>query len=391
MASPSIDTSLFTPEVVACVSQILAKAKQTGERVAAVEEVNNILISHKLAWQCRMAPEFVGVHPLNRSRLGVGGSESHHLGADILQSGWSWRKAADATAVETPPSPFDREAVEANDRLVKLSNGLIPATVQLKLLSIGGGHTNTFLRAVKAGVRSATDKLADDAGRLNAERLSIGRPAFADALSEGLKWLVYHWQAPWVWPDLVPMVQVALNTSARGAQSEVEVMLSLHQAAQECAKAGEEVDWVRLQAAACYSMPPCASYIEVVAGYVKANSGGDSGELLQDLSRFFKAFACNSDGGPSRALGSEFLSKLTSMNFGLGQRFPLLQNACIEANLAAPKSRVVDGVSKLILPSHLAVLVAPNKRKCVEEAEAAMKHARELCRSLQVVYTPCHG
>lgn len=58
-----------------------------------------------------------------------------------------------------------------------------------------------------------------------------------------------------------------------------------------------------------------------------------SGELLLELSQFFKAFACNSDGGPSMVLGSEFLSRLSASGFVFP---PTLPSRFLPTDCAAP-------------------------------------------------------
>jgi hypothetical protein len=253
--------------------------------------------------------------------------------------------------------------------------------VRLQILSIGGTHTNAFLRAVKAGCRSAVPKLADEHGNLDLARLTMNRESFKEACVKGLKWFVIHWQAPAVWPGLVKLVQSALNTHARGAQSEVEVMLDMFLQAQDAAASGADIDWRRIQEHACYSLPPCAPYIGVLSKYVQSNAGGATGELLQDLSKFQKAFAC-SQHGPSRILGSEYIAKVGGLAFGSGEKYPYLQNACLEANLSSPK--VVDGVCKLLLPSHLSTLTVQANRPSIKECETLMSDARKLCKKMSV-------
>lgn len=299
------------------VNELISKGQSTGARLAAWEEIQTVLLDKKLAWYAHASPDHVGVHPCNRSKLGVGGSEAHHHGARILQAGFSWKKSSDATAFECPPEPHDADAKAENDTLVNLSGGLIPPLAQLKLLSVGGGHTNTFLRAVNASCSSAVQKLADERGVLNPEQLCIGRPTFREALEKGLKWLVIHWQAPQVWPELPHFVQSALNTHSSTQQSEVEVMLGMHQLHTQAVALQREADWSHIQEVACYSMPPCAPYIATLASYVQANSGGIAGELLQELAAFSKAFAC-SEQGPNRALGSEFMARLMALTKAWG-------------------------------------------------------------------------
>ena len=168
---------IYTPQVVEHVSSVIEKANQTGCRVEAWDTIRQILVDAGIAWQAQVPPQHVGVHPENRSRLGVGGSEAHMHGHKIMQAGFSWTKCADVVAVECPPAPHDAEAKSSNDSYVQFSGGLIPPLQQLKLLSLGGGHTNTFLRAVQAGTRSAVPSLCDNYGVLSKDMLTVNRPA----------------------------------------------------------------------------------------------------------------------------------------------------------------------------------------------------------------------
>ena len=122
-----------------------------------------------------------------------------------------------------------------------------------------------------------------------------------------------------------------------------------------------------MQKAAAQNLPTCASYIDVLASYVKKNSG--AGALLNDLGSFQKAFGCG-EKGAARALGSEFISKVSSLNFGVGVKLPYLKNACLKANLQS--SKVVDGVCKLLYPSHVGALAAEKKRELAKSVEQLM-------------------
>jgi len=372
---------MYTHEIVSKVKSLLSEGSSKGTRVSAWEAIQAELVQAGLAWTAQVPPDFVGVHPSNRSHLGVGGSEAHWHGAQVLQAGFSWAKAADATAIEAPPPPHDNEAVAANAKYVSLSDGLIPPLSQMKLLSIGGGHTNVFLRSVKAGTRSAVDKLADASGKLNLEHLAVGRPAFREAVEHGLKWFVLHWQAPEVWPELVHFAQSALNTVARNEQGELEVMLELHRLWRLDVESHREPNWQKIQETACLSMPPCTQYIGSLVAFVKANSGGVDGTLLDELSSFQKMFAC-SESGATRRMGSEFFHKLSGLTFGPGEKYPYIMNACIAANLIAPK--VIDGICRLLGSPQLQLLTNKATKPKVKEAEELMVNVREVCSRLNV-------
>jgi len=310
--------------------------------------------------------------------LGVGGSEAQCHGRDVLQEGWSWKKASDATAIEKPPPPFDKADVQFNNDIVDKSAGLIPPLTVFEIESIGGSHTNTFLRQVKNGVRCVVQSLADEHGALNAEKLCLRRPLFKEALDKGMKWYLLHWAAAFVWPQLLSFIQSALNTVSRGGQSETEMMLQMCDAAKAAIRAKQNPDWDRIVANAKASMPPCSPYMRTLANYVQLNT---EGELLQDLNDFLKAFACNED-GPLRVLGGEYIAKVASLNWGKSVKYPFVQNACLMTNLSSPK--VSDGVCKLIAPSSLSALLHKDNLAKVHEADQLMQDARKLCKELGI-------
>jgi hypothetical protein len=152
-------------------------------------------------------------------------------------------------------------------------------------------------------------------------------------------------------------------------------MLDIHGRMADYIKRGLQPDWRAITEASLHSLPPCAAYIDALANYVRDNCGGENGELLSDLAEFYKAFeAAASD----RRLGSEFVGKLASLNFG-PERFPYTLSGCIEANLTSPINKIVDGVCKLILPSYLNALTRKGNRGEVQKAEKLMVDCRSLC------------
>ena len=373
---------MYTQDVIQKVNDVLSRAASSGERVSGWEELKVVLKGAKLAWISQVAPDMVGVHPGNRSSLGVGASEAHHHGARIVQSGWSWSKASDVSALECPPPPYDRDAQQMNKLYVDMSEGGIPPLRLLKLLSIGGAHTNTFLRSVQAESKCACSKLADSRGRFNRSEITCNRDGLREAVETGMKWTVFHWQVADVFPGFVDFAVKAMNTDSRNEVSEVEVMLEMSMQVAAAIKQKMDPDWLAIQKQSCLSQPPCASYIGALAKFVQLNGGGPDGELARELADFQKVFGC-SDHGPSRRLGSEFFNKLNSMSFGK-IKLPYVINACIEANLAAPSHMVVDGICKAILPSQLQALTQKGNHEVLLQAEKLMDNVRKLCSGLGI-------
>ena len=205
------------------VSNLIEDAWRTGAIVSAWETIKEVLISEKLAWIQQIPPEFVGTHKNNRSGEGVGAIQSHYHGHEVIQQGWSWRKAEDAVAVECLSD--DLESKSFNDDMVALSDGMFPIIILLKVLSISASHTNAFLRAVKAGCKSGCPDLQDSNGNLNMEEICLNRPELRKAIEDGLKWCVLSHEAVSAWPSLIDLVQKSMNTQARESQSEVEILM----------------------------------------------------------------------------------------------------------------------------------------------------------------------
>ena len=364
------DPLLYTAKVVEQVQCLLDQATQTGAFVAAWDSIQDALTDARLGWKSQADAAFVGIHQHNRSRFGVSGYDVHSHGYDVLQVGFSWRRASDATGVEADPQ--DIEAKEYNDGLVNLAGGLIPPLQQLKLLSIGSSHTNAFLRAMKTRCKTMIEPLQDARGHIDTDTWCLRQPLLKQALSDGLVWFVIHRHAPKVWPTLIPVVQKALNTDARGGQTEVEVMLSMHVLMELSINEGKSPDWEHITKAAAFSMPACANYIPVLANFVQNHSG--NGEMLEEISTFQKTVRDNG----KKFLGSVFYAKLNSMTFGKGIKCPHVQAALIKANLSSPKNKITDNLCHMITSGHVTSMTSKDKLANTRNIDTLIAEARKL-------------
>ena len=83
----------ITKEVWEKVQTIIDTAAKTLERTTAWEAIQQVLVEQKLALMAAQLPcDQVGVHPENRNRFGVGGTEAQKHGKDVLTEGFSWKK-----------------------------------------------------------------------------------------------------------------------------------------------------------------------------------------------------------------------------------------------------------------------------------------------------------
>ena len=359
------------------IPKIMHNAKSTGAIVAAWEELKELLEREKLAWYQQAPPEHVGCHKSNRSGEGVGAMQSHNHGYEICMQGWSWRKASDAVAVEYVG---DEESKTFNEQLVALSDGMFPPLASMTLLSISASHTNAFLRSVKAESKSACPKLADSMGFLNKEAICMNRGGLRQAIERGLNWLVLSNAVVKEFPDIIDMVQKAMNTRAHENQSEFEVLLSIFQKPQ-----GSNNDWDAIERSAAFSNPPCKDWLGELCKFVRQH-GGD-GKLLEDLNLFSRTLGSLKDqtaAGSKKMMGSEFWSKLNNVKWAIAERKPWVLIATVKANLASPPHKVVDGYCKLIEARHISALMGKENREKVSAAEALMTDARAVVNKLEI-------
>lgn len=375
--------ALFTNEIVDKIKQLLIQGWSSGEKTGIWDTIVQEALEAGIAWKEQRAPDQAGVHPENRGTFGVDGHNSQCLGGDILSVGWSWQKCSDATSVSAPPEPWLTNPREFNEELASLSGGLIPQLKLVGVLTLGGGHTNTFLRQTNGRVRSVVKKLEDKDGLLNPETLSVGRSQFKIALEKGLVFVNFHWQTPFFFPSLPAFAQGALNTKIAGGQGEIEMMLTLHGLARQqmVDNPDQKVDWQPLEEIATKTFPTCASWISSISAWVEQNGGGPEGTLVHELADYAKAF---SGGGkaPARIIGGEFLSKLIAISFGPGPQFPYVKTAVLEAQLASPANKTQNGQCKLIQVGALSELSTKKNREQVVSAEDRMTEARKLVKAL---------
>lgn len=149
-----IDMAKYPPALVAEVQTLIDKAGK--QHVKAFDAILSKLSSAGLSWKQQIVPKFVYVHQDNRSSFLVDPARVHQHGWEIVSAGFSPAKAADVLCIEMAPEghPACAEARKANQELYSLADGLLPPVGDMKYISLGGGHTNSFLRCLNEGTKT---------------------------------------------------------------------------------------------------------------------------------------------------------------------------------------------------------------------------------------------
>lgn len=128
-------------------------------------------------------------------------------------------------------SPMDGEVGKL---LVESSAGRLPHLQGPTHMSLGSGHTNAILRAIRDGCLTNEQAFApklsreakpDEMFQIDNRSLFAESPGLKEAATRGLKWLVLSHQVQEIWGNGILMfVCKALNFDAREPVSELEVI-----------------------------------------------------------------------------------------------------------------------------------------------------------------------
>ena len=224
MALSSAMTAL-DPKHVKELRGFISEANSNRRLVSGWEAAKKYMLQHGLSYMLQVPPQLIGISMVNRSGALANPAVAHWLGAKIAQQGFAFSKT-NPVAIEAPVDDVTsyNAAVAANQRLCAISKGKCPPLEELKYLSVGAGHTNIFLRALRAKAPTLSKKLADDNGNVDTERLLNGQPELKEAVEQGLRWMVISRKVGAAAPEILKFAQRALNTDAREAVHETEVL-----------------------------------------------------------------------------------------------------------------------------------------------------------------------
>ena len=371
----------INPDVVARVQKLLEQGNKGEQVVTKWEEIIVDLKNNDLVQRIQLRPDFVGIHSLNRSTFGIDGRSMNLHGGKIDKQGFSFKKAADATAVEPPIDPKELATeIDANASNVELSDGLLPALTAVKALSIGGANTNGFLRAVRGRAPTIIASCADASGCWDKDAMVQKCNALGEAADIGMWWDVIDRRCPIAWPLLVPVGINALNAKAGTEVSEVSVMLSLALSAAADEAAGKKVNWDLAKKTACANSPACEVYIDDLAAYVDACGGVD---VIIDLADYVKC-VLSEKAVATRILGGQFIANINALKFKGHTQKPLLKNAGLKAQLVCPVCFVEGGVCMLVKKSDIDKLKSDKNKANVDRAETMMQEAKDYATAAQL-------
>ena len=354
------------PSIVA----LLNEAKQNnGKLVSIVESLDNEFLTQGLAYKLQIPCNMMGTHPCNRDGYGLHDSAVHSLGSEICAVGFSCGATSHACCIEDNASrdieTFSMHLCNSSDLLADVQPG------DIKFGSLSCSHTNAFLKALMNEVPCDIESLSEN-NRMSLDKCCRADQGLKEACERGLKWLVYRSQVAVLYPDFCGLVQQARNASLQRAESEVQLLLRIHEYAVAKTSTVGTIDWpaVAKQASNVTTMHDIPSLV----AFVQRWSGGSHGLLLKELT-FFHRNHVNSD----RIIPAATFQALANLRLSAEQNgIPLFVIAVLKCQLTCPDNKVIQKLCKYITAGDIGS-IATKKTKFALEAKNIMRQCRDVC------------
>ena len=257
--------------------------------VQASARLEEELRKRDLVYEATISPRQVGFDPVNRDGEGGNAQEVLLLATDIACVGWSWQETRHAMCVEILPGDL---AVEKFNRQLCDGVGLAPVEPHsIRFGSLSCGHTNMALRAIEASMPSECSFLSEG-GRFSLRKLELRDQEFANAVRQGLRWLVLRSEVRVRFPDVLRIFQAAKNVTGHVARqaNEMQGLVQLHSMSAAMQAQGCIIDWPRIRRAVLRARPPFGDSVDSMIAFIATRSGGTDGAFLKYLAACYRQY-----------------------------------------------------------------------------------------------------
>ena len=239
---------VFPPELDALVAEMLAQDEEQRGTMYW-EKFLDMITKHGLCERdVQIPPDCVAVHEKNRSGFGLSATNMNIHAENIINEGFSWKKASDVCAIRVSEKS-EKGAWAFNMMLVEHSQGLLPPLRLLRARSIGGTNTNGALRAFKARSITNSTKHKDELGRWNTPMLFSKDVNLNNASEKGLKWSLIDERVMDRYPDIIEYAIAVMNARTSADITEVEGMLAVYESVAMDLSQKKAINWEHVMTA----------------------------------------------------------------------------------------------------------------------------------------------
>lgn len=306
----------------------------------------------------------VGVHPDNREKSGLVAMDAQDLLLLIFNNGFN-HTLLSLLACSIPHTAEGNEWREVNERIARESNGFLPdaRSSLMKIVTCWGSHTTGSLRIAKFGAKCVHPALDSGDGTVSMARIIEQKPSFRDPLEKGMVYTVIHGDLVTACPKLMHVLSRAGNVShgVHRRHTTLQMALSVFHASKGEAAADKE----SCKAIACQGQTKeFVDNFDTLYDFVNAHCGGYDGKYLIGLEQFERSVSVK------RTISFQTLNRLASVKIHSASG-PRYIPALIKAYLAAPASKVKNGIADLLGPSDFAGLSSKGSKIHTMAVEAS--------------------
>ena len=304
----------------------------------------------------------VGVHPDNREKSGLVPMDAQDLLLLMYRNGFN-PSLLQLLAAYIPATPEGDQWREVNERIARESNGFLPParSSMMKIVTCCGSHTTAAFRIAKYAAKSAHQELDSGNGTVSMARITERKPSLRKPLENGMEYTVIHADLVTACPQLMHVLSRTGNVS-HGVHR-VHTTLQMALAVFRAFKQNESKDVCK--AVACQAQTPeFVDNFDTLYTFVKAHCGGDDGRYLINLEEFERSVHVK------RTISFETLGKLAAIKLhsASGARYV---PALIKTYLAAPVSKVKNGVAEILAASDFASLTNKHSKLHASAVDAS--------------------
>ncbi|CAE7788980.1 unnamed protein product [Symbiodinium sp. CCMP2592] len=301
------------------------------------------LLKHSLAYKQRIRCEHIGCHELNRDGQGVSAEHCHELLSSLASLGFVPGQCK-SVCLECPPDSRGDATRAFNKAVIDRAGGkLAPLSLgPLRYSTILGSHTNQAFRLVVAKLAHANAALTSE-GFLNIEKVREVDAALADAITEGIEWVIVGHEIQDEFVKFATLFQAAGNACGQISKPEDEmqvakkILLSVQGFMQ--LNGTNQVKYEDVSKEILRSKPPCAPWVCFIFRFVLQAPGGLSPASSSTSFLLESEAHIRTHGRRDRSLGMEWWDAISADAKGQKPRVlfkhAMLKLAYCEANSKA--------------------------------------------------------
>ena len=369
--------SMLSPDVSAAIDRMRVPMQNILDAYAVDKKHVKALESFKCAikaepllnWDEQVHCARVAVHPRNRGGLGIVRTKCESLGAANTANGYVFELACgDALASSIPPYNADHEAEWSvwNTKLNARQN--LPALQATKIMSLGAGHSNGWLRLVDGKCECSIKTIAPN-GKLDPDDLCIRFPEMAEAIRKGLRWHVVHHAVFDTFDGIADICQKALNSKNQQQPSEPEGLLTM------AALASSGCGWDAVEEEAVQTRPAWQPWASAMVAVVKSTPL----EIIQDMASMAAALMPPPSNNciVTTHVGQSYMEKVAAFRTSQLESRPRFRMALLISNMMAPAEAQESSKCTLVLPGMVTLLGGKKYDDVIKTCENLMDAMRK--------------